>query len=62
MPDLVSHHEPRLIETKNGWTVCHHRSAMVRWQGMQNVLRLAGCPLDGKNCGQAHHWFEVVDH
>jgi hypothetical protein len=61
MPDLIPHHEPRLIETKDGWTVWSYRGATVRSSGIHNRLIMPGCPMDGTMHGFPEGHFRIID-
>jgi hypothetical protein len=61
MTDLIPHHEPRMIDTTDGWTTWEYRGATLRGKGVTNRLQMPGHPLHGT--AMCHHdsWFPIID-
>jgi hypothetical protein len=61
MPDLIPHHEPRLIDTKDGWTVRSYGDAIVRSSCIHNRLIMPECPMDETMHGHLEGHIRIID-
>jgi hypothetical protein len=60
-PELIPHHEPRLVETADKATVWEYRGARIRCLGVTAWLTLAGHPYDGKAGFSYEQALKLVD-
>ncbi|RKK02616.1 hypothetical protein EBE87_26065 [Pseudoroseomonas wenyumeiae] len=62
MPDLIPHHEPRLVKMEGECTTWEYCGAIVRSSGVHHRLTMPGHPLDGRSFGQRDLCFRLVDY
>jgi hypothetical protein len=61
-PELIPHHEPRIVATEGEWTVWEYRGARVRGSGVHNKLMMPEHPYHGKSFGNPELGFKLIGH